>query len=94
MASDNKDFQSIINENRAKKNAVSWAGSCLEYLELVKANPAIAMSAPSRLYNMIIAQGTKPTPPPVASHTAGPSCQNCLRPRLGAVGASAGMRAC
>src|SRR4051812_10368442 len=61
MASDDKDFQSIINENRAKKSATSWSGTCLDYMELVKANPAIAMSAPSRLYNMIIGQGTTPT---------------------------------
>ena len=61
MADENRDFQSIINENRAKKSATSWQGSCLEYLELVKGNPSIAMSAPSRLYNMIISQGTKPT---------------------------------
>ena len=61
MADENRDFQSIINENRAMKSATSWQGTCLEYLELVKGAPAIAMSAPSRLYNMIIAQGTKPT---------------------------------
>jgi serine protein kinase len=61
MASENFDFQSFINENRAKKSASSWQGTCLEYLDLVKKNPALGMSAPSRLYNMIIAQGTKPT---------------------------------
>lgn len=58
---DNLDFQSIINENRAKKSAVSWQGTCLEYLDLVKKNPGVAMSAPSRLYNMVIEQGTSPT---------------------------------
>ncbi len=61
MVDENRDFQSIINENRAKKNATSWQGTCLEYLELVKATPTLAMSAPSRLYNMIISQGTNPT---------------------------------
>jgi serine protein kinase len=30
-------------------------------MEVVKANPSLAMSAPSRLYNMIIGQGTSPT---------------------------------
>ena len=51
MASENRDdldFQSIINENRAKKSAASWQGTCLEYLELVKKTPALAMSAPIR----------------------------------------------
>jgi serine protein kinase len=67
MASEEKDFQSIINENRAKKSATSWQGTCLEYMEKVKANPAIAMSAPSRLYNMIIGQGTSPTTEKVLS---------------------------
>lgn len=57
MAENNLDFQSLINENRAKKSAASWKGSCLEYLELVKNNPAFAMSAPGRLYNMIIEKG-------------------------------------
>lgn len=63
MASDrdNLDFQSIINENRAKKSANSWQGTCLEYLEQVKQKPGIAMSAPSRLYNMIIEKGTAPS---------------------------------
>lgn len=55
---DNLDFQSIINENRAKKSATSWSGTCLEYLEVVKKKPEVAMSAPGRLYNMIISQGT------------------------------------
>ena len=58
---DNLDFQSIINENRAKKSATSWQGTYLVYLELVKKNPNLAMSAPSRLYNMIISQGTSPS---------------------------------
>lgn len=58
---DNLDFQSIINENRAKKSATSWQGTCLEYLDLVKKNPGLAMSAPSRLYNMVIEQGTSPS---------------------------------
>ncbi|HLP42959.1 MAG TPA: protein prkA [Fibrobacteria bacterium] len=58
---DNLDFQSIINENRAKKSATSWSGTCLEYLEMVKKKPEVAMSAPGRLYNMIISQGTSPS---------------------------------
>lgn len=61
MTNENRDMQSIINENRAKKSAVSWHGTCLEYLDLVKTTPSIAMSAPNRLYNMIISKGTKPT---------------------------------
>jgi serine protein kinase len=61
MSEDKPDLQSIINQNRAKAEKTQWKGSVIEYLEKVRENNALAMSAPGRLYNMIINQGTKPS---------------------------------
>lgn len=55
--SENLDFQSMINEDRAKRATSVWKGTCLQYLELVKKDPAIAISAPGRIYKMITSEG-------------------------------------
>ena len=55
------NLQALIDQNRLKKSSVSWKGSCLEYLEKIKESPAIGMSAPGRLYKMIINEGTSPS---------------------------------
>ncbi len=60
MSDKNEDFQSIIDSSRSKKSASSWQGTCLDYLQLVQAKPGLAMSAPSRIYDMIISEGTEP----------------------------------
>lgn len=61
MSEEKPDLQSIINQNRSKAEKTHWKGSVIEYLEKVRENPDYAMSAPGRLYNMIIKQGTAPT---------------------------------
>ncbi len=53
-------FQRIIEESRQEERQVQWAGTCLDYLELVKENPAIAQLAPGRIYNMIMQKGVAP----------------------------------
>lgn len=56
------DFLKIIEESRKEKRETRWEGTCLDYLTLVKENPAIAQLAPSRIYNMIMGKGTEPVP--------------------------------
>jgi len=41
------------------KSRKAWQGTCAEYLKKVKENPEIACSAPSRVYKMIMSEGTK-----------------------------------
>ncbi len=61
-----ESFQKIIEESRKTAPEAGWAGTCLDYLELVKENPNIAQLAPGRVYNMIIEKGTQPIGDPVA----------------------------
>ncbi len=59
MTADSTNFRSIIEGDRAKKTIASWSGTCLEYLEIIKSHPDYAMSAPGRIYNMIVSEGFK-----------------------------------
>ncbi len=54
------DFQKIIEDSRREDRQVRWEGTCLEYLELVRENPAIAQLAPGRLFQMVMNRGTEP----------------------------------
>jgi serine protein kinase len=54
------DFQKIIEDSRREETETPWEGTCLEYLELIKENPAIPQLAPGRLYEMVVAKGTEP----------------------------------
>src|SRR5512136_583905 len=54
------DFQKIIEDSRREEIETPWEGTCLEYLELIKENPAIPQLAPGRLYQMVVAKGTEP----------------------------------
>jgi serine protein kinase len=54
------DFQKMIEDSRREETETQWEGTCLEYLELVKENPAISQLAPGRLYQMVVAKGTEP----------------------------------
>jgi serine protein kinase len=53
-------FQKLIEESRREERKTQWEGTCLDYLMVVKENPAIAQLAPGRVYNMIIQRGTRP----------------------------------
>ncbi len=54
------DFQKFIADCRKEERPVQWEGTCLQYLELVKQNPAIAQLAPGRLFSMVMNRGTDP----------------------------------
>jgi serine protein kinase len=54
------DFQRLIEESRKEEQETPWEGTCLEYMELIKKNPAIAQLAPGRLYEMVMDRGTEP----------------------------------
>jgi serine protein kinase len=51
------EFQKLIQEDRETRKKSSWKGTMLEYLELVKENPAAHKLAHKRLYDMINDQG-------------------------------------
>jgi serine protein kinase len=57
-------FQKLIEESRREEKKTEWEGTCLDYLMVVKENPAIAQLAPGRVYNMIIQRGTRPVEEP------------------------------
>lgn len=51
------EFQKLIQEDRETRKKSSWKGTMLEYLELVRENPAIHKLAHKRLYDMLFDQG-------------------------------------
>jgi serine protein kinase len=51
------EFQKLIQEDRETRKKSSWKGTMLEYLELVKENPAIHKLAHKRLYDMMFDRG-------------------------------------
>jgi serine protein kinase len=53
------DFQKIIEESRKEEREIQWEGTCLQHMELIKENPAVAQLAPGRLYNMVMDRGTE-----------------------------------
>src|SRR3972149_9933809 len=55
-----ENFQKIIEESRKGEKRLIWEGTCLDYLSLVKDNPAISQLAPGRIYNMITQKRVEP----------------------------------
>ncbi len=53
-------FQKIIEKLRKEERETFWEGSCLDYLAIVKENPATTQLAPGRIYNMVMEKGTQP----------------------------------
>lgn len=58
----NQDFRSIVLQQQEELGPQIWEGQVIDYMELVKENPMIAMLAPARIYNMIIKKGVSPVP--------------------------------
>lgn len=54
-----KDFKDIIEKDRSERKSEHWSGTCLEYLELVKKDPKIAMLSHQRIYEMLMSYGSK-----------------------------------
>lgn len=55
----NDEFKAIISQDRENREQHFWEGTCLEYLELVKANPDIAKLSHKRIYDLLISQGVR-----------------------------------
>ena len=57
----NEDFKKIIEDSRKEERHAPWEGTCLDYLSIVKENPAVAQLAPGRIYDMVMQRGTEAT---------------------------------
>ena len=57
MQGDKIDFAAMIEKDRAERDKTRWAGTFLEYLDLVKADPSLGDLSHKRMYDMIQNQG-------------------------------------
>lgn len=53
-----EDLHRIIQEDRERRKKSMWKGTCLEYLEIVRANPELTRLAHKRLFEMITGHGS------------------------------------
>src|ERR1700693_3241030 len=53
------DFERVIKQDRASRESKQWRGTLLEYLEIVKADPTFTKLSHARIYDLIIASGTR-----------------------------------
>jgi serine protein kinase len=53
------DFERVIKQDRASRESKQWRGTLLEYLEMVKADPTFTKLSHARIYDLIIASGTR-----------------------------------
>lgn len=51
------DLKERLARFRAEEQRLAWEGTFLDYLEIVKANPAVADLAHARIHNMIMSAG-------------------------------------
>ncbi len=72
------DFQKIIEDSRKEDRQIRWEGTCLQYLEQVRENPAVAQLAPGRLFHMVMNRGTEP----VQEFTKLPDYEDMVRYRF------------
>ena len=56
----NQDFVNIIETQQEEKGPSKWAGTLVEYMEMVQKEPKIAMLSPQRIYEMIMKEGVAP----------------------------------
>lgn len=59
MPSETSDFAAIIERDRSERQKKEWSGTLLEYLDLVKANPQLAILAHQRMYDMMANRGVQ-----------------------------------
>lgn len=57
MPQETSAFTALIEKDRAQRQAQEWRGTFLEYLDKIKADPAIAKLAHARLYQAILSAG-------------------------------------
>ncbi|MGH7813000.1 MAG: serine protein kinase [Candidatus Binataceae bacterium] len=53
------NFEQVIKDDRAARGSKQWSGTLLEYLEIVKADPTLTKLAHARIYDLIMAGGTR-----------------------------------
>src|SRR6202022_4931234 len=53
------DFERGNKQDRASRESKQWRGTLLEYLEMVKADPTFTKLSHARIYDLIIASGTR-----------------------------------
>ena len=58
MANGSSIFAEVIQNDRANRESKEWRGTLLDYLEKVKEDPSLTMLAHTRLYNMLMSEGT------------------------------------
>ncbi len=59
MAGELNNFERVIKEDRAAREAKQWRGTLLEYLEIVKKDPTIPKLSHARIYDMVISAGVR-----------------------------------
>jgi|YelNatPaOPRAMG01_1025707.scaffolds.fasta_scaffold05551_9 serine protein kinase len=59
MAGELNNFERVIKEDRAAREAKQWRGTLLEYLEIVKKDPTIPRLSHARIYDMVISAGVR-----------------------------------
>jgi len=52
-------FEQLIKKDRAERESKHWRGTFLEYLELVKSDPMVTKLAHARIFEMLLAPGTR-----------------------------------
>ena len=52
-------FEQIIKEDRASREKKEWSGTLIDYLKLLKDDPTIAKLAHTRMFDMIMAPGSR-----------------------------------
>jgi serine protein kinase len=57
MPAETIDFATLIEQDRAERKKRDWAGSFLQFLELVKQQPGLADLSHKRMYDMMVGQG-------------------------------------
>lgn len=63
------NFERLIQEDRVMQETNHWQGNFLNYLELVKENPAVVKLSHARLYERIMREGSRPILENADDHT-------------------------
>ncbi|HXW84457.1 MAG TPA: hypothetical protein VEJ86_08625 [Candidatus Binataceae bacterium] len=59
MAENYNAFERVIKEDRAARESKVWRGTLLGYLELVRSDPVVTKLAHARIYDMLMADGSR-----------------------------------
>jgi serine protein kinase len=59
MATNEKSFADLISTDREQRAEDNWSGNFLDYLELLRTHPDLPVLAHRRIYNALVAAGSK-----------------------------------